>query len=79
MSYREELDKVRLTETGKEALTQVLCRHMAEKGEERRPRRRLVRPWIAAAAVICLLMATAGAAVLASPTLRDRVFGGSAG
>ena len=29
--------------------------------------------------VICLLMATAGAAVLASPTLRDRVFGGSAG
>ncbi len=79
MSYREELDKVRLTETGKAALTQALCRHMAEKGEERRPKRRLVRPWIAAAAVICLLMATAGAAVLASPTLRDRVFGGSAG
>ena len=78
MSYREELDKVRLTETGKAALTQALCRHMAEK-EERRPRRRLMRPWIAAAAVICLLMATAGAAVLASPTLRDRVFGGGPG
>ena len=78
MSYREELDKVRLTEAGKAALTQALCRHMAERGEERRPRR-LVRPWVAAAAVICLLMATAGAAVLASPTLRDRVFGGSPG
>lgn len=77
MSYREELDKVRLTEAGKAALTQALCRHMAERGEERRPRR-LVRPWVAAA-VICLLMATAGAAVLASPTLRDRVFGGSPG
>ena len=78
MSYREELDKVRLTETGKAALTEELCLRMAEKKEERRPRR-LVRPWIAAAAVLCLLMATAGAAVLASPTLRDRVFGGGPG
>ena len=34
MSYREELDKVRLTETGKAALTEELCRRMAEKKEE---------------------------------------------
>ena len=33
MSYREELDKVRLTETGKAALTPVMCRHMEEKEE----------------------------------------------
>lgn len=78
MNYKEELDKVRLTEAGKAALTQALCRHMAEKGEKRRPRR-LVRPWIAAAAVICLLMVTAGATVLASPTLRDRGFGDGPG
>lgn len=77
MRYREELDKVRLTEAGKAALTQALCRRAAAPAQARP--RRLARPWITAAAVLCLLMATAGAAVLASPTLRDRVFGGSAG
>ena len=77
MRYREELDKVRLTETGKAALAQALCRRAAAPAQARP--RRLARPWITAAAVLCLLMATAGAAVLASPTLRDRVFGGSAG
>ena len=74
MRYREELDKVRLTEAGKAALAQALCRRAAAPTQARP--RRLARPWITAAAVLCLLMATAGAAVLASPTLRDRVFGG---
>ena len=37
MSYREELDKVRLTEAGKAALTQALCRHMAERGRSGGP------------------------------------------
>ena len=77
MRYREELDKVRLTEMGKAALAQALCRRVAAPAQARS--RRLARPWITAAAVLCLLMATAGAAVLASPTLQDRVFGSSPG
>ena len=50
MRYREELDKVRLTEAGKAALTQALCRRAAAPAQARP--RRLARPWITAAAVL---------------------------
>lgn len=79
MRYKEELDRVRLTEAGKAAMTRTLVRRMEEGRSERRRRRWPARQWAAAAAAICLLAVSAGAAVLSSPTLRDRIFGGGPG
>ena len=78
--YKEELDRVRLTEDSKRALAASLGRR------ERRaqPRRALhlpggLRQAAVVAAVLCLLTSAAVAVVAASPTLRDSVFGGGAG
>jgi len=78
-NYKKELDRVRLTEESKKALTESLRRHQAHPAV--RPRRLKVSAGkiAAAAAVICLLMTGAVATVVGSPTLRDKLFGDSAG
>lgn len=80
-SYREELGRVRLTEDSKRALAESLSRRKHEAQPEIKPRRLTVRAVriAAVAAVVCLLVTGAVAAVAASPTLRDQVFGNSAG
>lgn len=80
-SYREELDQVRLTEESKRALAESLGRCKARAQPEIRSRRLTVGAGriAAAAAVVCLLVTGAVAVVAASPTLRDQVFGESAG
>ena len=79
--YKTELDRVRLTEEGKKALAESLRRRRTVDRPEIRTRRlRLGAGRIAAAAaVVCLLVTGAVAGVVASPTLRDLVFGDSAG
>ena len=79
-SYREELDRVRLTEESKRALVESLGRRQAAERPEIRSRRLAAgtRRIAAVAAVMCLLATGAVAAVTASPTLRDRIFGDSA-
>ncbi len=70
-AYRDELDHVRLTQEGKQALAERLGRRAA-------PSRRSPLGRAAAAAVAaCLLAAAGGAAVVSNaPILRDRFFGG---
>ena len=70
-AYRDELDHVRLTQEGKQALAERLGRRVA-------PSRRSPLGRAAAAAVAaCLLAAAGGAAVVSNaPILRDRFFGG---
>ncbi len=77
--YRTELDRVRLTDESKQALAESLaCR--GPEGNRAVKRRPLGLGRIAAAAaVLCLLVTGAVAAAVGSPTLRDRVFGDSAG
>ena len=79
--YRTELDRVRLTVESKKALAESLRRRRtADRPEIRTRRLRLGAGRIAAAAaVVCLLVTGAVAGVVASPTLRDLVFGDSAG
>jgi len=78
-NYRKELDGLRLTEESKKALAESLRRREAHPAV--RPRRLRVSAGkiAAAAAVICLLMTGAVATVVGSPTLRDKLFGDSAG
>lgn len=80
-SYKTELDRVRLTEESKRALAESLrCRRTVERPEIKSRRLGLGAGRIAAAAaVVCLLVTGAVAGVVASPTLRDLVFGESAG
>lgn len=80
-SYKAELDRVRLTEESKRALAESLrCRRTVERQEIKSRRLGLGAGRIAAvAAVVCLLVTGAVAGVVASPTLRDLVFGESAG
>lgn len=78
--YRGELDRMKLTAESKKALTDSLCR----RKKEERPRRSFhlaggLRQAAVIAAVLCLLTSVAVAVVAASPTLRDSVFGDSAG
>lgn len=79
--YKTELDRVRLTAESKKALAESLRRRRtADRPEIRTRRLRLGAGRIAAAAaVVCLLVTGAVAGVVASPTLRDLVFGDSAG
>lgn len=79
--YRDELDRVRLTEESKKALVESLTRRRAEERPAVRPRRLTSRAGriAAVAAVLCLLVTGAVATVVGGPTLRDRVFGDSAG
>ena len=76
--YREELDQVKLTEESKRALVRSLQNR--KESEMRKSGRKPVRirRVAAVAAVVCLLATGAVAAVTASPTLRDRIFGDSA-
>ena len=76
--YREELDQVKLTEESKRALVRSLQNRKEDEMRKngRKPVR--IRRVAAVAAVICLLTTGAVAAVTASPTLRDRIFGDSA-
>lgn len=76
--YREELDRVKLTEESKRALVRSLQNRKENemKRSGRKPVR--IRRVAAVAAVVCLLATGAVAAVTASPTLRDRIFGDSA-
>lgn len=80
-SYKTELDRVRLTEESKKALVESLsCRRVVDRPEIRSRRLTAGAGRIAAvAAVVCLLVTGAVAGVVASPTLRDLVFGDSAG
>lgn len=80
-SYREELDRVRLTEESKRTLVKSLQGRRPAARPEIRCRRLTagVRQAVAIAAVVCLLVTGAVAAVTASPTLRDQIFGDSAG
>lgn len=79
--YKQELDRVRLTAEGKRALVGSLSRRATAKPPTARTFRLKAGAGRVAAvvAVICLLMTGAVAAVAASPTLRDGLFGGSAG
>ena len=76
--YKSELDRLRLTEESEGALGESLRRRRPEARRSAKKRPAGLR-WIAAAAVLCLLMTGAVAAVVGSPTLRDSVFGGGAG
>lgn len=58
-SYKNELDRVRLTEDSKRALAESLSRRKAQTGT--RPRRMKVGRIAAVAAVVCLLAGTAAA------------------
>lgn len=80
-SYRGELDRVRLTEESKQALVESLKRQTAIDRSGNGSRRLTMGTGriAAAAAALCLLMTGAMAAVAASPTLRDQMFGNSAG
>jgi hypothetical protein len=80
-SYKKELDRVRLTEEGKRALAESLSRCEPEERPVIRSRRLTAGAGriAAIAAVVCLLVSGAVAAVVGSPTLRDNVFGDSAG
>lgn len=76
--YRDELDRMRLTEESRRALTSSLGRH---RRPERRPLRVTggLRQAAVIAAAVCLLTTAAVAMVAASPTLRDSVFGEGGG
>ena len=80
-SYKTELDRVRLTEESKRVLAESLRHHKAADRPEIRSRRLTAGAGriAAVAAVVCLLVTGAVAGVVASPTLRDLVFGESAG
>lgn len=80
-SYKAELDRVRLTEESKRALAESLRHHKAADRPEIRSRRLTAGAGriAAVAAVVCLLVTGAVAGVVSSPTLRDLVFGDSAG
>ena len=79
-SYKNELDRIRLTDEGKRALAESLSRRETAKRPMRPIRLKAGAGRIAAAAaVICLLITGAVAAAAGSPTLRDAVFGDSAG
>ena len=77
--YRQELDRIRLTEESKRALTQSLRRRQMEGRPSGRPRRAGLRQGLVVAAIICLLATAAVASVAASPTLRDTMFGDGPG
>lgn len=72
--YREELDRVRLSEDSKRALVKSLADH--RRTEALRPFRqnRLLRRGLVIAAVVGLLAVAAVAAVAATPTLQGTMF-----
>lgn len=75
-NYREELDKIQLTEESKQALTESLRRRNAGTVRTVRPLR--LRRMAAVAAVIALVAVMSAAAVasfLGEPSLRDTVLG----
>lgn len=80
-SYKAELDRVRLTEESKKALTERLrCQEIPAQPAIKSRRLAAGAGRIAAvAAMVCLLVTGAVAAVVGNPTLRDLVFGDSAG
>ena len=80
-SYRDELDRVRLTEESKKALAESLSRREIPARSSAKSRRLTAGAGriAAVAAVLCLLMTGAVATVVGNPTLRDQVFGGGAG
>lgn len=80
--YKEELDRVRLTEESKRALAASLSRRGPEERRSMKKRPLGVRRIAAAAAVLCLLSVLSVAAVAqvtGNPTLRDAVTGDRAG
>lgn len=79
--YKSEMDEMRLTEESKKALAESLRRREIPVMPEIRTRKVPAGAGkiAAVAAVVCLLVTGAVAAVVASPTLRDQVFGDSAG
>lgn len=79
-SYREELERMKLTGESKKALAARLGRRQRRE----QPRRGLrlaggLRQAAVIAAAVCLLTSAAVAVVAASPTLRDSVFGEGGG
>jgi len=79
--YKVELEQVRLTKESKKALAESLSRHKSTEHPVIKSRclpagaKRIA----AIAAVVCLLVTGAVAAGVASPTLRNQLFGESAG
>lgn len=81
-SYKTDLDRVRLTEESKQALTEHLLRHSAAASIQPQKRPLRARHVLAAAAVIALLSALSVAAVAqvnAEPTLGGAFTGDQAG
>lgn len=77
--YREELDRIRLTEESKGALAAALAaRRSAPERQSRRRAHRWSRTAVAAAALTAALVLSVGAAVTVSPVVRN-YFGDSAG
>lgn len=73
--YRNDLDRIGLSQRDREAL----IRSLSARGRAAAPRpRRALRLTAAAAVIVCLLAAVAVAAVTGAPVLRD-YFGGGAG
>lgn len=75
-NYRNELDRIRLSQGEKDALVQSMTRKNAP-AKEKKPRR-VLRGSLAAAIAACTLMLTATAAVLSEPILDD-YFGNTPG
>lgn len=81
-NYRDELDRVRLTEDSKKALTESLRRRIPETRHAAKKRPLSVRHIAAVAAVVCLLSVLSVAAVAqvnAGPTLGGAFTGDQAG
>lgn len=77
--YREELDRVRLSEDSRRALVKRLADHRRTEAPRPSRQNRLLQRGLVIAAVIALLAVAAAAAVAAAPTLRDTMFGDGPG